>query len=157
MKKVVFVYSTLVYIICFIPSLLSIFQLDFKFNTLFFLGYSSFSLVVMYYVFKGKYILFALNYLWVTNLLQAFSILVFNFAYRFLLGPSFSFSIFNTGDLITKFSFNIYNILFDLKIIKGDSSFLFNINVIQLFLFVYFSVQANKYKLDKRDSISNKV
>ncbi len=49
------------------------------------------------------------HFLCITNFIQSYSLILFGFSYKFLLGPDLSFYFYREGDLFTKFEFNIFN------------------------------------------------
>jgi hypothetical protein len=145
MKKVFIVYSTIVYLICFFPSLISLIQLDFKFNTIFFFIYSFFGLLAIYFILKDRFVKYLFNYLSITNFIQMFSFVVVGLSYKFVLGPSLFLYIADTGDLVAKFSFKFYNIILHINKVESDGNFMIGLNFFNLFLFFGFASVAYKY------------
>ncbi|MEC4048610.1 hypothetical protein OX284_004150 [Flavobacterium sp. SUN046] len=155
MKKGFILYSTIVYLICFFPSLMSLTQLDFKFNTVFFFIYSFLGLLAIYFISKDKFIKESFTYLSLSNFLQMFSFVLLGLSYKFVLGPSLFFYISDTGDLVTQFSFKFYNIIFHINKVESDGNFLIGINLFNLFLFLGFASLANKHLHSKSALNSN--
>jgi hypothetical protein len=139
MKKIIIIYCLIVNLICLIPSLISIIELDFKFNTLFFFIFSLISLIATIFVLINKVVNLSLLFLIITNFLQVFTFVFLGLSYKFLLGPEISFYIFNDGDLSARFSALPYNIIFHVNTFKLDDNYMFGFNFIHVFLFLYFN------------------
>ncbi len=103
------------------------------------------SIVSIYCVFHitKKY---AYHYLCATNLIQAFSLMLFGFSFKFLLGPDLSFFLYSEGDLKSTLSFKIFNVF--LICSKGSeiNDWVIGINFIHLFVFFHLFSLISKSK-----------
>ncbi len=145
MKRIILNYSTIIYLICFVLYTVNLLLLSFTFNTFFFLLYSLFCLVAIYFIFKEKYVKQSLMFLGITNLLQSFSLIIFGLSYKFILGPDLSLYLIDTGDKIVEFSFKMYNVIFYINKIERDKTLFLGLNFIHLFLFFGFVILAHRH------------
>lgn len=148
MRKIIIIYYIIVNLICFIPSLTGIIQLDTKFNTLFFFTFSLLSLVATTLVLLNKMIKYSLFFLTITNLLQVFTFVFLGLSYKFLLGPEISFYIIDDGNFSTRISALPFNIFFDVDSFTIDNNYMFGFNFIHIFLFLFFN---NLLLLEKKN------
>ncbi len=139
MRKAIIIYYLIIHIICLIPSLISLFQLDLKFNTLFFFFYSLLSIISILLYQLNKAIKIALSFLILSNFFQIITFVFYGLSYKFLLGPEISFYIFNDGNLSSRFSALPYNVILYVNTFNLDSNFLFGINFIHFLLFLFFN------------------
>lgn len=140
MKKIIIIYYIIVNLVCFIPSLISIIQLDIKFNTLFFFTFSLLSLIATTLLILKKSVRYSLFFLAFTNFLQAFTFVFSGFSYKLLLGPEVSFYIINDGNFVARFSALPYNIIFYVNSFKIDDNYMFGLNFIHIFLFFFLTI-----------------
>lgn len=147
MKKIIIIYYLIVHIICLIPSLISILELDFKFNTLFFFIYSFLSTIACIMIFLNKKVKFSLFFITISNFFQSLSFVFLGVSYKFLLGPEVSFYIFDDGNLSARFSALPYDIIFYINSFKLDDNFLLGFNFLHFFLFIFFN---NLFFIEKR-------
>lgn len=139
MRKAIIVYYLIIHIICLIPSLVSLFQLDLKFNTLFFFFYSLLNIISILLYQLNKAIKITLSFLILSNFFQIITFVFCGLSYKFLLGPEISFYIFNDGNLSSRFSALPYNVILYVNTFNLDSNFLFGINFIHFLLFLFFN------------------
>jgi hypothetical protein len=103
------------------------------------------SILSIYCVFNvgNKY---AYHYLCITNFIQAFSFILFGFAFKFLLGPDLSFYFYREGDLLTKLEFNIFNGTFIHSKDLNIDNWSIGINFIHLYIAFYLYSLISKAK-----------
>ena len=152
MKKYIIIYYIIVNLICFIPSIISVFlEFDFKFNTLFFFTFSLLNVIAISFVYLNRIIIPSLYFLALTNLIQSFTFVFLGFSYKFLLGPDISFFIIDDGDLSVRFAALPYNIILYLNSFEVDDNFMFGFNFIHFWLFLFF----NKLIIEERKNKGN--
>ena len=149
MKKTIVIYYLLVNLICFILSLLGVIKQNTEFNTLFFLTFSLLSLIVTTLLILKKSVKYSLFFLAITNFLQAFTFVFSGFSYKLLLCPEVSFYIINDGNFVARFSALPYNIIFYVNSFKIDDNYMFGLNFIHIFLFLFFN---NLLLLERKNS-----
>jgi len=149
MKKTIIIYYLLVNLICFILSLLGVIKQNTEFNTLFFLTFSLLSLIATSLVLLNKVVRYSLFFLAITNLLQVFTFVFLGLSYKFLLGPEISFYIIDDGNFSTRISALPFNIFFDVDSFTIDDNYMFGLNFIHVFLFLFFN---NLLLLERKNS-----
>lgn len=146
MKKTILIYNALIYITCFVLSIVGIFTSSFKLETLLLAILSILFLIPVYFVFENKHLKKSLTFLARINLIQAFSIIVFGLTYKLIIGPDLSLYLINSGDKLIQFSLKIFNIFAYVNYVKNDGTLALGINFIHLLMFVYFYFEAKKIR-----------
>lgn len=139
MKKIIIIYYIIVNLICFTISLLGVIQLDTKFNTLFFFTFSLLSLIATILLILKKAVRCSLFFLTITNFIQVFTFVFSGLSYKFLLGPEISFYIISDGNFSTRISALPFNVFLDVDSFTSDNNYMFGINFIHIFLFLFFN------------------
>lgn len=146
MKKAVLIYNALVFVFCFIISLVNIFTSSFKIETILLITFSILFLLPIFFIFEKRHLKKSLNSLAIINLIQAFSIIFFGITYKLVIGPDLTLYFIISGDKIMQFSFKFFNIFSYFNYIKNDNTLALGINFIHLFMFIYFYLEAKQIK-----------
>jgi len=146
-KNIIIIYYLIVNLIVFIPSLLGVIQQNTEFNTLFFLTFSLLNLIATLLVLLNKMVKYSLFFLIITNLLQVFTFVFLGLSYKLLLGPDISFYIIDDGNFSTRISALPFNIFFNVDSFTIDDNYMFGLNFIHFFLFLFFN---NLFFIEKR-------
>ncbi|WP_026709614.1 hypothetical protein [Flavobacterium filum] len=146
MKKAVLIYNALVFVFCFIISLVDIFTSSFKIETILLITFSILFLLPIFFIFEKRHLKKSLNSLAIINLIQAFSIIFFGITYKLVIGPDLTLYFISSGDKIMQFSFKFFNIFSYFNYIKNDNTLALGINFTHLFMFIYFYLEAKQIK-----------
>lgn len=146
MKKPILIYNAIVYIVCFLINIVDIFTSSINFETLFLIFFSIVCLLPIYFIIEEKYVKKAFIFLWIINLIQSFSVIIFGLTYKLIIGTDFSLYLINSTDKLIQFSFKIFNIFSYFNYVNHDKTLALGVNFIHLLLFVYFYFEAKRIK-----------
>jgi len=141
MKKAVLIYCTIVYTFLFILTVLSFNKI--KFDVVFMSIVSAIALFAIYNVFKNKNLSISLGALMLIHLFQSVTFTLDSVLYRFIVGTNINFQFVHNGDYKTRLSFLPLDFGFSITTIQ-DQGFMLGVNLIQLFLFIYFTKWLNQ-------------
>jgi hypothetical protein len=151
MKRIVLIFTFIVYFVCLFLSIFAFFSLDLNYKTVIVFILSIITLYAVYNVFVNKKVELFCWYLTILNLLQSFTFLFFGFSYKFLLGSNvFLYYYIKDKESLLRFSFKIFETNLYVNY-EESNDFLIGINVVPFILFLcfnYYLRESRKVKVN---------
>ncbi len=146
MKKIILIFTAIIYSICLFLSIIAFFTLDLNYKTIFVFILSITTLYAVYNILTNRKVRISLWYLTLLNFLQSFTFYILGISYKFLLGPNvFLYYYIKNSDTFLRFSFKALETNLYIKY-QESNDFLIGINILHFALFLMFNYYLRESK-----------